>query len=136
MPQLDWLADCKGLERTARAEPLRNYVYRWIKKRSGARRLIEAPKPRLKALQRKVLRGILDHIPPHEAAHGFRPGRSILSYAAPHVAQRVVLRLDLAHFFPSIARPRVQGLFHTAGYPESVARLLTGLCTNVTPPWL
>ena len=41
--QLDWLADRKGLERLAHPEPLRNYVYRWIKKRSGAKRLIEAP---------------------------------------------------------------------------------------------
>ncbi len=134
--ELDWLADCKGLERTTRAEPLRNYVYTWIKKRSGARRLIEAPKPRLKALQRRVLRDILEHIPPHEAVHGFRRGRSILTYVAPHVGQRVVLRLDLAHFFPSIARARIFGLFHTAGYPDSVARLLAGLCTNTTPSWL
>ena len=27
----------------------------------------------------------------------------------------------------------MQGLFHTIGYPEAVARLLTGLCTNSVP---
>jgi hypothetical protein len=131
--ELDWLADAKGLERTASYEPLCNYVYRWIKKRSGGRRLIEAPKPRLKALQRKVLSGILEQIPAHAAVHGFRRGRSIRTYAAPHGGQRVVLRIDLEHFFASIARARVFGLFHTAGYPDGVARLLAALCTNVPP---
>src|SRR5262249_24103120 len=36
----------------------------------------------------------------------------------------------------SISRARVFGLFHTAGYHNSVARLLAALCTNATPSWL
>ena len=52
---------------------------------------------------------------------------------APHANRRVVLHFDLRHFFPSIPVSRVHALFRTAGYPQLVARLLTGLCTNAVP---
>ena len=44
-----------------------------------------------------------------------------------------MLRLDLRDFFPSIWRARIMAIFLTAGYPEPVAALLAGLCTNTTP---
>lgn len=131
--ELDWFADCQGRERSAAAEALRHYRYRWVAKPSGSRRLIEAPKPRLKQLQRRLLDEIMVHIPPHESAHGFRPGRSVLSFVEPHVGQTIVLKMDLRDFFVSITSGRVMAIFLTAGYPEPVARLLTGLCTNTVP---
>lgn len=131
--ELDWFADCQSRERASIPEPLRHYRYHWVAKASGSLRLIEAPKPRLKQLQRRLLDEILEHIPPHEAAHGFRAGRSIATYAAPHVGQTIVLKMDLRDFFVSITGARVIWLFLTAGYPEGVARLLTGLCTNTVP---
>ena len=96
-------------------------------------RLIEAPKPRMKALQRKILTGILEKIPPHPAVHGFLKGHSIRTFVVPHIGQRVVLKMDLEDFFPSISRARVQSLFRTMGYPESVADLLGGICTTTAP---
>jgi RNA-directed DNA polymerase len=131
--ELDWFADRKGLETKRASERLRHYRYRLLAKRFATVRIIEAPKARLKELQRRVLAGILDHIPPHPAAHGFRRGRSIKTFAEPHVRKQVVLRLDLENFFPSIEVSRVQALFSTAGYPRAVAELLTGICTNATP---
>ena len=131
--ELDWFADCQARERSASVEPLRHYRYRWVAKPSGSLRLIEAPKPRLKQLQRRLLDEILVHIPPHEAAHGFRPGRSVMSFVAPHVGQTIVLKMDLRDFFVSITSARVMAIYLTAGYPEPVARLLTGLCTNTVP---
>src|SRR5262249_32694628 len=53
-----------------------HYHFRWVQKRSGGLRLIEAPKPQLKAVQLRILRGILDHVPVHSQAHGFCSGRS------------------------------------------------------------
>jgi RNA-directed DNA polymerase len=41
--------------------------------------------------------------------------------------------MDLRDFFPSITAARVVAVFLTAGYPEDVARLLAGLCTNSVP---
>lgn len=130
--ELDWFG---GLEKYARKRPVRfeHYHYRTLAKSDGSLRLIEVPKPRLKMLQRKVLTGILEGIPGHAAAHGFVKGRSIQTFAAPHVGQRVVLKMDLSDFFPSISAARVQALFRTAGYPEPVADILGGICTNSVP---
>jgi hypothetical protein len=41
--------------------------------------------------------------------------------------------MDLQDFFPSFAAGRIQAFFRTLGYPESVAALLSGICTNTTP---
>ena len=90
--ELAWFADVRGLEAKVPPGPLRHYVYRWRRKKHGWPRLIESPKQRLKAIQRWILSGILEQIPPHPAAHGFRSGRSIVTFVAPHVGRRVVLR--------------------------------------------
>ena len=100
---------------------------------AGSIRLIEAPQPGLKDLQRRLLAGILEEIQAHTAVHGFLKGCSIKTYVSPHVGQRVVLKMDLEDFFPSISRARVQALFRTMGYPESVADLLGGICTTSAP---
>jgi retron-type reverse transcriptase len=131
--ELDWFADCQRRERSAVVEPLRHYRYQWVTKRSGSLRLLEAPKPRLKRLQRRVLDAILANIPPHDAAHGFRAGRSVTSFVEPHVGRPIVLKMDLQDFFATITAARVVAIFLTAGYPEPVARLLAGLCTNTVP---
>ena len=134
LSELEWFADLKHYLRRPRVPAgLRHYHYRILQKRSGGQRLIEAPKPRLKAIQQKILAHILSAMRPHNAAHGFRRGRSIRSFTAPHAGQQAVLKMDLEDFFPSIQRARVQALFRTAGYPEAVANLLGGLCTAVTP---
>jgi RNA-directed DNA polymerase len=134
--QLAWLADARGLERTAGQEKLRNYRYRWVRRRTGLPRLIEAPKARLKEVQRWVLHEILDHVPAHAAAHGFTPGRSVHTHATLHIGRRVVLRLDLRDFFAAIPAGRVYGMFRTLGYTHDVAHTLTALCTNSIPAWV
>lgn len=131
--ELSWFADLRGLEHKRNHGRLRHYHYRPLAKRFGQIRLIESPKPRLKQIQRRVLTDILDHIPLHDAVHGFRRGRSIKTFAAPHVGRRVVLKIDLQDFFPSISAARIQAIFRTIGYPEEVADLLAGLCMNSAP---
>jgi RNA-directed DNA polymerase len=96
-------------------------------------RLIESPKARMKAVQRQILAEILNRVPAHPAVHGFVRGRSIRTFAEPHVGRVVVLRMDLEDFFPSVRRARVQALFRTLGYPEMVADLLGGIVTTPTP---
>ena len=131
--QLAWLADVRSLERTVSREPLRNYRYRTLARRGGVPRMIEAPKARLKEVQRWVLHEILDRVPIHEAAHGFTRGRSVVSHARLHTGQEAVLRLDLKDFFASITAGRIYALFRTLGYPRSVAHVLTGVSTNAIP---
>ncbi|MEJ7729700.1 MAG: reverse transcriptase family protein [Polyangiaceae bacterium] len=131
--ELSWFADVRGLERISADGPLRHYRYRWLHKAVGYR-LVEAPRPRLRAVQRRILHEILDRLPPHQAAHGFRRGRSVRSYVEPHVARQVVVHLDLREFFPSVRAAAVRGIFRAAGYPRPVTGLLAGLCLNRVPP--
>src|SRR5262245_4105805 len=130
---LDWFADLKGLAHKSAGSRLSHYRYEVLRKPGGGVRLVEAPKQRLKHIQRQILARILDPIPPHPSAHGFVKGRSIRSFAAPHAGRRVLLRMDLRDFFPSFAAARIQTFFRIAGYPEPVADLLGGLCTTVAP---
>lgn len=126
--ELDWFADRRELHRHVRDERLRHYRYAWL-----PHRLIEAPKPRLRDLQRRLLDDVLGRLPVHPAAHGFVPGRGVHTFAAPHSGQRLVIRMDLAAFFSSITAGRIHGLLRTAGYPEPVAHTLTAMMTTRTP---
>ncbi len=101
-----------------------------IPKRSGGERAIWAPRPILKGAQRYILREIVERLPIHGAAHGFVPGRSILSNAAIHTDSRIVIKMDLRNFFPTVTFPRVKGVFRKAGYREQIATLLALLCTE------
>ena len=104
--ELEWFADLKRLSARSPQPALRHYKAIVLGKPAGDIRLIEAPKVRLKHLQRQILTDILDLIPPHPAAHGFLKRRSILTYVEPHIGRAAVLRMDLRSFFPSI-RARV-----------------------------
>lgn len=129
--ELEWFSDLKGMNPGEGA--LGHYRYRWIPKRRGGKRLLMEPKESLKMTQRRILTRVVDLIPLHEAAHGFRKERSVRSYAEPHCGQAVVVRMDLAEFFPSIIFARVAGLFEMCGYREKVARFFAGLCTHRPP---
>lgn len=101
-----------------------------IPKKTGGVRVISAPMPRLKEAQHWILRHILSGLPLHDAAHGFRPGRSIVSNAKPHVGSDVVVNIDLQNFFPTVSYRRVKGLFAKLGYSEEIATILGLLCTE------
>lgn len=131
---LEVLADRRGISRSSKHQQARHYRYAWIPKPLGGHRLVEAPKWRLRTAQRRILDEILSSIPPHDAAHGFREGRSVITFAQQHIGRAVVLRVDLQAFFASVFAARVIGMLRTAGYPEEVSRTLAALCTHRTPP--
>jgi hypothetical protein len=106
------------------------YVEFSVEKSSGEPRTITAPRAALKRIQRKILVEILDKLPVHAACHGFVRGRSVASNAAPHVGARLVVKMDLRDFFPSIHYRRVAGLFRRLGYGVDVASALAGLTTH------
>ena len=132
-PELEWFADARDQHRRTAVPLLQHYAYAFAPKRFGPPRLIESPKPRLKAIQRRILRAILDRVPVHERAHGFVAGRSCLGAAQAHAGEAVVATLDLKDFFLNTPLRRVHGMFRSLGYPWAVARLLTGLCSSSTP---
>ncbi|MEK7431980.1 MAG: retron St85 family RNA-directed DNA polymerase [Cyanobacteriota bacterium] len=101
-----------------------------IPKRSGGKRLIWAPKPKIKEAQHWILHNILELLPVHGSAHGFLPERSILTNAKPHVNSKCLIRMDIKDFFPTITFTRVKGVFRNAGYREQIATLLALICTE------
>ncbi|EOM76960.1 hypothetical protein Rrhod_1687 [Rhodococcus rhodnii LMG 5362] len=127
--ELDWFADPRGWLRT---KPDRLQHYRVKTLPSG--RVVEIPKERLREVQRKVRVSVLDAVPPHPAAHGFRAGRGVVGFAAAHSNSEVVIRVDLRAFFTTITATRVRAVFAALGYPPWVAGRLAGLCTTSTPP--
>ncbi|MEQ1506634.1 MAG: reverse transcriptase family protein [Myxococcota bacterium] len=100
-----------------------------IPKKTGGVREIAAPMPRLKAAQRWVLEHVLAPVPIHDAAHGFVPGRSIVTNAAAHVGKDVVVNFDLKDFFPTLGWVRVRGLFRSLGYSPEAATVFALVCT-------
>lgn len=110
-----------------------HYSYRWLAKSKGGWRLIEAPKKTLKLAQRKILGEILEQIPLHFAAHGFRAGHSIMTNAEPHVGQFVVLKWDLENFYPTVGFSRVVAIFRSVGYCREAAIWLARLTTTALP---
>lgn len=127
--QLTRLADLCGLSARS-ADPFGPHdILHHIPKADGSLRLIEEPKPFLKHLQRRILSGMLDLIPPHASAFGFTKGRNVLQAAAKHCGEQMVVAFDLKDFFPSIGVARVLAIFRSLGYPRAVAMPLAGLCT-------
>lgn len=100
-----------------------HYVRFEIPKKTGGTRQISAPLPRLKRAQRWVLDNILDKVALHDAAHGFRKQRSIVSNARPHVGAEVVVNVDLKDFFPTLEYRRIRGAFRGLGYGEAAATI-------------
>ncbi|WP_028103053.1 reverse transcriptase family protein [Pseudoduganella violaceinigra] len=124
------LPELRFLSFERRVSRISHYRRFAMPKKTGGERIISAPMPRVKRLQYWVLDNILAKVPLHSAAHGFVPGRSIVSNAQPHVGKAVVINLDLKNFFPSIALPRIKGVFRELGYSDQLATTLGLICTE------
>jgi len=98
-------------------------------KKSGGFRVINPPFKRLKDVQGKILRTILNKIPVHQMLHS-GPKTSTKSAAKAHVGQPVVIALDIQDFFPSVQSKTICRTFEANGFPENVANLLTRLTTH------
>ncbi|MEB3179992.1 MAG: reverse transcriptase family protein [Nostocaceae cyanobacterium] len=107
-----------------------HYIRFKMPKKCGGFRIISAPMLRLKQAQYWILNNILDKLALHDASHGFRRDRSIVTNATPHVGADVIINFDLKDFFPSISYKRVKGLFQSFGYAEAAATIFALLCTT------
>ena len=112
------------------AGPGSPYVAFEVPKASGGVRVLHAPRPALKRIQRVVLKELLLPLDAHPAAHGFVRGRSVVTNAAPHVGARLLLKMDLVDFFPTIHFGRLVGLFQHYGAGEEAARVLAAVVTH------
>jgi retron-type reverse transcriptase len=90
-----------------------------IKKRGGGERRIDAPNPKLKAVQKRLADVLYECFRELEEgaerknklSHAFRENYSIITNAKAHISRRYVLNIDLSDFFPSLNFGRVRGFF-------------------------
>lgn len=126
------LSTLRWLTYHRRASAVVHYHRYSIPKKTGGTRAISAPKPALARAQRWILDHVLAKLESEPEAHGFVPGRSIVSNAKPHVGHAVVVNLDLSDFFPTLTFRRVKGLFTKLGYSEHVSTVFALITTE--PP--
>lgn len=133
--RLLWLADTRSWNRRAGASsPLHHHRHEWVRRPGRTPRLLEKPMDMLRRTQRTILDELLTALPVHDAAHGFVAGRSVVTGAAVHTGQQVVVSADLTSFFATVTAPAVYGVFRSAGFAEPLAHVLTGVCTHRVPP--
>ncbi len=134
----DDVAKLLGLKKAKELDPFMRagseagsgYVEFTIPKATGGSRTICAPRAPLKRVQRTILRELLEKVPSHDAAHGFVKGRSVVSNAEPHQRAKIVIKIDLRDFFPTVHYYRVAGLFQYFGAAEPAARTLAAIVTH------
>lgn len=101
-----------------------------IPKRNGGYRTIYEPDYTLKSIQRNILNNVLNERITSLYAKAYKKGLSLVDNATPHLNKKVILKLDIKDFFPSIDFLKVyKKAFPRNIYPEAVASLLTNLTT-------
>lgn len=131
--ELEWFADARGWNRRA-PERLQHYRHEWRTRPGRAPRLLEVPEQRMRRAQRTLLDTVIGVLPAHDAAHGFMPGRGVISGAEAHLGSAVVIALDLVSFFSRVPAKQIYAVLRRAGLPEAVAHRVTALCTHAVPP--
>lgn len=97
-----------------------------IKKVSGGSRTIYAPS----STEKRELREILSQISQSPAflrsAHGFMPGRNIVTNALPHIGKSMTISMDLSDFFdtvtPGMVAGKVPAIALEKCFPDGAAR--------------
>jgi len=92
-------------------------------------RLIFSPSQGLKKLQRSILAYISKKTSFPETFHGYKKKRSNLTNARCHLNKRVVTKLDIKDFFPSVHFKKVFALFRSLGFNEQESKILSRLTT-------
>jgi len=107
-----------------------SYTEFQVPKRSGGVRVIMAPAPKLKTLQRLILRKVLGRLKCHASVTGFERHHSIVTNAICHTGKAVVVRMDLKDFFPSTKVERVAEYFKKIGWNKEAREALVRLCAH------
>jgi Reverse transcriptase (RNA-dependent DNA polymerase) len=118
-----------GLLRSIVFRKARHYRRFTIPKRSGGIREILAPRVYLKTIQKWIANHIIEALPVHDACHSFRPGRSIISNAEPHIGQQYVGCIDIKEFFPSLSKAAIEQMLLRRGVWPSLAHVVSSLST-------
>lgn len=106
-------------------------LYRsWDKiKPNGETRPMDAPRDKLKFIQKRINGRILQRTQISKIATGGVRGRKLKDNLIPHLRQQMVANFDLKRFFPNITNKQVYEIFILIGVSPDVARVLTRLTT-------
>ena len=100
-----------------------------LPKKNGGYRKLSVPDEILKSIQKRIAEALLIHMPVSRYAKAYQYGSSTLRNAKHHVGKKVVLKLDILHFFDSIGYSTVKDkVFPSEIYAEPLRILLTMLC--------
>ncbi len=97
--------------------------------KNGKKRLIFSTSKDLKELQRTILAYISKKTSLPETFHGYKKKRSNLTNALCHLSKRVITKLDIKDFFPSVHFKKVFALFKNLGFDEQESKILSRLTT-------
>lgn len=99
-----------GLTRQLIRNTPRNYQVIPIPKQSGGIRHLNIPNDELKSVQTLLSIFLEKQFDSeiHTCAHAYRKNRSILSNATPHLNNKVLVKLDIRHFFINITEEQVK----------------------------
>ena len=100
-----------------------------IPKRRGGTRALAVPNPMLKFYQRRMLHRVLARLRSHACATGFEKGHSIVSNAAFHAGQDVVIRMDIRDFFTTTDGARLKKYVYGMGWNREASVMFVKLCT-------
>lgn len=106
------------------------YIAKTIKKSNGKDRQIHVVANPLKYLQGITLQKLSSIYTPSSYAHGFVKEHSILTNSRYHVKKKLVIKLDIENFFPSITFARVRGMFmhYPFNFGQEAATTLSQIC--------
>ena len=101
-----------------------------IPKKNGTDRVLNAPVPFLKMLQRCLNTALNIVFTPHYAAYGFVPNKNIAQNAQKHINRNYVFNVDLLDFFGSVQFRRVKTVLQLSPFNlnDKLAFLIANLC--------
>ncbi|KPQ25226.1 MAG: Reverse transcriptase (RNA-dependent DNA polymerase) [Halomonas sp. HL-48] len=101
-----------------------------ISKKTGGKRIIDAPIKPLKLLQRQIATILFEVYKPKTGVYGYVKNGGVKRNAEVHLRSKVLFRADIKNFFPSIHIGRVIGLFSSKpfSFPRNIAVLLAQIC--------
>lgn len=101
------------------------------RRRNGAEmRVISSPDPPLMAVQRWILRRVVQHMAVHPASYAYMPGNSIGRCAEKHVGATWLIKMDVHDFFHYIDERQVYLAFSRVGYNRLIALEMARICTR------
>lgn len=105
------------------------YTTKYINKKDGTKRELLVPKPILKSIQKNILNNVLYGFSVSKYACAYIPNKTIKDNIKPHINKRVILKLDIKNFFPSITFENIYNVLPNSILPKEIKVLLVKLCT-------